>query len=391
MRILLLDQFSELGGAQRMALSTLDAIHAAGGEAFAALPGDGPLFREIERIGIETAQLCCGPFSLGGKSMADVARFARQLPGLVRQIKTLSKRFRPNLAFINGPRLLPAVALADLGIPTLFHSHSYLPAGITRHTSGHSLRTLDATVIGCCRFVVEPWRAYAPSGRVGVVFNGVAGPVTWTHRRRSPVPRIGCIGRISPEKGQLEFLRAATAIHQELPTSRFVIYGAPMFSPDSHAYAERVRAAAHHLPVEFPGWVSDVSAALTNLDLLLVPSIGPEATTRVVPEAFAAGVPVVAFRTGGIPEVIDDGRTGFLVANAEEMAQQAISLLSDDLAWSRVSRAARKSWDTQFRIERFQEEILRAIENAVNGTPISTRNKPAETTAITAAPPMTRP
>ena len=47
--------------------------------------------------------------------------------------------------------------------------------------------------------------------------------------------------------------------------------------------------------MEFAGWVADIYAALAEIDVLVVPSVGPEATTRVILEAFAAGVPVIAF------------------------------------------------------------------------------------------------
>ena len=92
-----------------------------------------------------------------------------------------------------------------------------------------------------------------------------------------------------------------------------MIYGAPLFGESAVArYAAQVRTDAEGLPVEFAGWVDDIYACMAQLDLLLVPSAGHEATTRVILEAFAAGLPVIAFASGGIPEVVDDGVTGLL-------------------------------------------------------------------------------
>jgi glycosyltransferase involved in cell wall biosynthesis len=387
MRVLFLDQFSELGGGQRVLLSVLAAMSRAGWDALVGLPGDGPLFREIEQIGFVTARLDWGPFSLGGKSIADAARFAGQLPRLVSQIRKLAQRFGPDLVYINGPRLLPAVALARLRVPALFHAHSYLPPGMSRRIAGYAIRDLQAMVVACCRFSAEPWAA-----PLAGVFNGVAGPPAPVYRRNPGAPRIGCIGRISPEKGQLEFLQVAAAIHRKLPQTRFVIYGAAMFSPSAVKYADRVRTAARNLPVEFPGWAADVNTAFSSLDLLLVPSAGHEATTRVIPEAFAAGVPVIACRSGGIPEVVDDGRTGFLVANAAEMAECAVTLLSGDPSrLVAVSLAARESWQEHFTIERFQGQILRTMATAAEGAPTSMRSRPAAEAATRAAPPITTP
>ena len=78
--------------------------------------------------------------------------------------------------------------------------------------------------------------------------------------------------------------------------------------------------------MEFAGWVDDIYACMAQLDLLLVPSAGHEATTRVILEAFAAGLPVIAFASGGIPEVVEDGVTGLLANTAEHMARLAIDL-----------------------------------------------------------------
>jgi glycosyltransferase involved in cell wall biosynthesis len=168
---------------------------------------------------------------------------------------------------------------------------------------------------------------------------------------------VGCIGRIAPEKGQLEFIEVARRVHARRADATFVIYGAPLFSGGD--YEGEVRAAAAGLPVEFAGWISDVYAALASIDVLLVPSFAEEATTRVILEAFAAGVPVVAFPSGGIPEVVEHGVNGWLAQNVEEMAEAALSMET-----KRFGAAAHESWRRRFTLDRYQREIAACIERA---------------------------
>src|SRR5262249_23143821 len=144
---------------------------------------------------------------------------------------------------------------------------------------------------------------FVGNDRITVIYNGVAGPKEFARRPPHSPPRVGCIGRIAAEKGQLEFVENAAVGHRALPPCRFLVRGAGLLrSPD---YEARGRDAAAELPVEFPGWTDDVYAAMQSLDLLLVPSTKVEATTRVILEAFAAGLPVIAFGVGGIPEVVE--------------------------------------------------------------------------------------
>jgi len=100
-----------------------------------------------------------------------------------------------------------------------------------------------------------------------------------------------------------------------------------------------------------------------------VPSAGHEATTRVILEAYASGVPVIAFRSGGIPEVVEDGRNGWLAGSAEEMARLAIELLSGDPEkLTAASLAARESWRQRFTIGRYREQLLAAMERAAGAS-----------------------
>jgi glycosyltransferase involved in cell wall biosynthesis len=359
-KILVLDQFSQLGGAQACLLTGLEAMRAAGWPVTIGLPGNGLLFCRARELRCATFAINCGPLGLGNKSLADAARFLIQTPRLAREIRSHAQYFGPDLVYVNGPRLLPAVALAALRVPVLFHAHSYLPRGIPRTLAAEALRRLGASVVGCCRFVADIWKP-AAAGRISVIYNGVAGPTKDVATRDSPQPKIGCIGRISPEKGQLEFVAAAAAIHRARPDAHFAVYGAPMFSGDT-GYRDRVRAAAGSVPIEFPGWMPDVYQALAELDLLLVPSGPAEATTRVILEAFAAGVPVIAFASGGIPEVIEHGRTGLLVNSVDEMAASTISLLCGDTARRcSIARRAREEWQARFTSGRYQSQVLTAV------------------------------
>ena len=366
MRILFLDQFSDPGGAQQVLLELLPAIRRRGWEALVGMPGEGDLFRRVRSLGFEACPVTCGPYRSGKKSPVDTIRLMAQLPRLALEIRDLAQRIRPDLVYINGPRLLPAATLAALRAPVLFHSHSYVLPGAARQLAGAALRDLRASIVGSCRFVAGLWRGFVPAPRISVIYNGVQAPAGGLRRRLARGYSVGCIGRISPEKGQREFVAAAAAIFGALPNTRFVIYGAPLFAdPEAVRYHEEVRAAAAGLPIEFAGWVDDVGAALSSLDLLLAPSFPYEATPRVIMEAFAADVPVMAFPSGGIPELIDHDRTGFLAASAGEMARRVIELLTDDRdRLVAVSGAAGEVGRTRFNIQRFHREVLDAIESA---------------------------
>ncbi len=359
MRLLLLDQFSDPGGAQQVLLEFLPAIRERGWEALIGMPGDGELFPRIAAMGFETARIDCGPFRSGKKSSADLARFLGGSPRLARQIHALANRFRADLVYINGPRLLPAASIASLRMPVLFHAHSYLPPGAVRRLTGMALRRLNARVVASCRFVADSWRGYVAADRLSVIYNGVRTPSRQV-KRISTTPTIACIGRISAEKGQHEFVAAAGLIHRELPDCRFTIYGAPLFGDAAaQQYEIALRQAAAGLPIDFAGWTPDIDSALANIDLLLVPSTAHEATTRVILEAFAAGVPVIAFRSGGIPEVIEHGVNGMLADSTEEMARLTIELLRADR--TAMSQAARESWRARFTLSHYHSQILNAL------------------------------
>jgi glycosyltransferase involved in cell wall biosynthesis len=372
MNILCLDQFSELGGAQRCLLELLPAFAERGWSAHLAAPGNGELFTQAAALHATTDRIQCGPYSSGRKSLADMARFARDAPRLALEISVFVRRYDTDLIYVNGPRLMPAVALsARHGPPVLFHSHSFLN-GYARRLAGRSLSMARAALVASCRFVALPLLPYCGDRGMRVVYNGVRQMASRARTALDPEAefRIGVIGRISPEKGQADFLRAARMLHQALPHCRFVICGAPLFSdPAAMLYRAELEALSKGLPVEFAGWQEDVDGVLASLDLLVVPSAPVDATPRVILEAFAGGVPVLAFASGGIPEIVEHDVTGFLV---EERSPRALAsaihgLLGEPCLMREVAERALAKARGELSLARYQEEMLAAMEAARRG------------------------
>ena len=192
MNILLLDQFSEPGGAQLNLLDTLGAIRRRGWKALVGLPGNGEMFERVRALGFEVERIRLGPYESGRKSAGDMVKFALDTAPLARQIRRMARALNADLVYINGPRALPAAALARLGIPALFHTHSYLPEGPVRKLARWSLVRMNAAVVGCCEFVASPWERTVGAARLSVIYNGVAGPASF----RTPGARRGSARRV---------------------------------------------------------------------------------------------------------------------------------------------------------------------------------------------------
>ncbi|MGH9559449.1 MAG: glycosyltransferase family 4 protein [Bryobacteraceae bacterium] len=347
MKILFLEQFSEMGGGQRNLADLLPAYVERGWKAVVAAPGDGPLFDVARAMGAETRKIEVGRYSNGQKTMADRARFlfdtARLRSWIVRQ--------DCDAINVGGARLLPAAALAAGGRPVIFQALHYFKEPRAVRVSAWALRRAKATVMANSRHVA---RQFANHRDVHVIYQGVQ-EIPFKPRDFRGVWRIGLIGRIAPMKGQTDFLRAAASIDN----AKFVVCGAPMFCPRS--YANEVHRLAEGLPVEFLGWREDVAAVLGELDLLVVPSTAAEATTRVILEAFSAGVPVVAYSAGGIPEIVRDGENGFLVSecNPAALARKISALMRLDPR--PIAEQARRDWEQYYTVARYRREMADAI------------------------------
>jgi glycosyltransferase involved in cell wall biosynthesis len=276
------------------------------------------------------------------KSLADMARFGVQLPRQAAAISRVVKREDINLLYVNGPRLAPAAVWGRQGRPVIFHAHSIVTQPLAARLAGRALRAPDLTVLASSRFVAQWLGPLAPNSSVRVIYNGVAGfGVRPGPRER--YARIAVLGRIAPEKGQLAFARAARIAAQRDPDLRFYIGGAPMFAGEDYLNAVRAEAGP---AVIFTGWTDDIGGFLKQVDLLVVPSDSVDTNPRVIPEAYAAGVPVLAFDGGGIRELIEHGVTGLLVEQhtPEALADAILDAVADPQRLNALAESGYARW-----------------------------------------------
>jgi len=358
MNILFADQFGELGGAQQCLLDLLPAVKARGWAAYAAVPR-GELATRLAAAGVPVEPLEIGAYPPGRKSLGDAIRFAWTLPRMARQLRRSIDAHRIDLLYVNGPRLLPAASLTG-DLPMVFHAHSYLPAGVSRQVALAALRMRRYFVIAVSRYVAG-YLYVVPAERIAVVPNGVAD--ARRAPRRGNTPHIGIIGRIAPEKGQLDFIEAARLLPREW---KFTICGtSALGSPELE---EAVCRQAVDLPVDFPGWQEDIPGVLSKLDLLAVPSATHEGLGRVVLEAFSAGVPVVAYPSGGIPELVQDGETGFLVnpQTPAALAETLRTVMANEEWRHSVAHKARLLWASAYTLEHYRDGVAQIMTRAAS-------------------------
>lgn len=127
---------------------------------------------------------------------------------------------------------------------------------------------------------------------------------------------VGLVSRLEPIKGPRYFIEAAAAIHRTHEDVVFVVVGEGSLRAQLQAQAD---AAGMRACVHFLHWRDDARQIIACLDVLVQPSLN-EAVGCVLIEAQALGVPVVASRVGGIPEIIEDGITGVLVESQDTAA-----------------------------------------------------------------------
>jgi glycosyltransferase involved in cell wall biosynthesis len=186
-------------------------------------------------------------------------------------------------------------------------------------------------------------------------------------------PVVGYVSNLLPPKGHLTFLRAASSILEQRPDAKFVLLGN---QPAKHReyVADLIRQASAlglshergNLIVRDPG--RGVAHLAPAFDIFLMTAEKrSEGVPTVILEALAMGLPVVATRVAGVPDIVEHGTNGLLAPprDHEGLAREVVSLLDDDDRRARFGRAARRTAETKLTLQRCLETHLGALGGAI--------------------------
>jgi glycosyltransferase involved in cell wall biosynthesis len=175
---------------------------------------------------------------------------------------------------------------------------------------------------------------------------------------------VGIVARLVPIKNHRLFFQAAQVVAEAVPQVRFLVVGDGEQREELEAYAGEMGLEGRIL---FTGWRRDLSRLYADLDVVALTSIN-EGTPVSLIEAMAAGVPVVATAVGGVPDVVADGETGYLVEDGDVngLAEAIIELLRSPEKAREMGMAGRKAVYPKFtsqtliaNVEGLYDELLR--------------------------------
>lgn len=382
MKILFYNHTGKVSGAEKMLLMTLEKMDRSHFEPIVMCPEEASLSREVQKLGVRTENIP----TLDARFTIRVDLLIKYLWSFIQVIRCLRlsvSRTNPDLLHANSIRagLVASAATFKLGTRVVWHLHDLLP----RHPISTAIRLFafafaKARMIAVSQAVADNFagKFFSLRNRTVVILNGI------DVERFSPTPEtrertrrelnldesefvIGTVGLLTPRKGQLELINSFAQVLDRVPNAKLLVVGSPVFNKDQQ-YADLLKRTARELGVDgrvsFVGPRDDMPAVMQSFDLLVANS-SVEPFGLVIVEAMAAGVPVLASMSGGIPEVVQCGRSGWLIefGNRQMLSEAIVKLAQSTVIRQKLAEEGRRR-ATTFTSERYMTELQSFYENS---------------------------
>jgi glycosyltransferase involved in cell wall biosynthesis len=390
-RVLFVDHTAQLGGGEIALRNLARALDPSRVSTKILLFANGPL---VEQLGEGNHSVHVLPLStrisqtrkdaVGWKSLLKLGDLVTSLLFVFR-LARLIRNLKVDVVHTNSLKahVLGGIAARLVGVPVIWHlrdriAPDYLPRSAVQLVR-FLARFLPHFVIANSRATLEtisPQHSQnsSSSHRFKVIHDGCLLPSGREASDPDGPLSIGMVGRISPWKGQHVFVKAAAIVRDIYPEASFEIIGAPLFSET--AYEQELRTLASSFQLEgnlrFTGFINDIGSTFERLQIVVHASIIGEPFGQVIIEGMAAGKPVIATQSGGIPEIVEDGATGLLIPPKDEhaLARAMIFLLRNPERAAQMGLQGRERVKNLFTIERHARaveqvyvELLRSRHN----------------------------
>jgi glycosyltransferase involved in cell wall biosynthesis len=375
MKILLLHSSSDVYGASKIFLGTVQLLKKRNHDVWVVLSEDGPLVKKLASAGATVLMVRLGilrrkyfnPLGIINR-IATLLRAQKQLQELIRKEKI-------ELVYSNTTGVLAgAFAARNCGVRHIWHVHEIIENPFwLKQLLGHLMNRYAVGIIAVSEAVKQSWESVLPAERITVIQNGIDySPYlehehTLTKELQLPTAAIviGMVGRVHYWKGQSYFLKIAGQLHQKHPSLHFLLAG-DAYPGYEYLYQEmqtqietlQLSDVVHNL-----GFREDIPAVMQTIDLLLLPSQQPDPFPTVILEAMASAKPVIATQFGGAVEMIDAGITGDLMpADQVDTAVSVIESWLDKNRLQAAGEAGRKRVLEKFSLEAWEHKMINYLE-----------------------------
>jgi glycosyltransferase involved in cell wall biosynthesis len=325
MNILMLHGSSDLYGASKVFLQTIDVLLSRHHKLIVCLSEPGPLSEEIQKRDVALVFMRLGILRRKYFTPAGIINRALVLIGAIIRLLRLSKQESVDLVYSNTSAVLAGAFMSWLArVPHIWHIHETIdkPAFFAKLLS-LAVHYLSDTTIMVSQSVKNHWNSLYrnDTSRICVIYNGIeTSPYARCNgqkvRKEIGVQEntvlIGMIARVHYWKGQIYFLNVAGEISKKFSNVQFLMAG-DAFPGYEYLYDEISQTISqlgltnivHNL-----GYRSNVAEVMTAFDIFVLPSILPDPLPTTVLEAMASEKPVVATAHGGALEMVVNGKTG---------------------------------------------------------------------------------
>ena len=323
MKVLLVSHGAGPYGAERILLELARRLPTRGHQVVAAFPHEGPAVAMARALqGVEVRLWDTGRLP---RNVGEALRYFARAPGTVLRTRRLIAEEAPDVVWVNSMyNAWSALGAKLAGAPTVWQLHERsLPgppgwalAAVAGATAGQALVVSEFVAGGFRRF---PWLAE----KVEILHNPLLHePAPGRAPDRAAPFTAGYVGQLEPRKRVTDLVRALS----RLPDVQGVLVG------DGKGRArveDEVRRSGMGDRVELMGYRDDVPAQMDRFHCLVMPSVN-EPFGLAVLEAMARGIPVIAARSGALPELLGDAGLFHHPRDPEDLARQIARLRDDD-------------------------------------------------------------
>lgn len=344
------------------------------------------LGKHLEKFGFQAQFACLKPgkfleyCGLPRDRVRELPMRSRLDIAVVRSLIAQVKEQNIELLHAHTPRtaLVATLVSQRTGVPWVYHIHSPTARDSTRGLINRVNDVVERLAISSCNLMITVSRSLrremlargVKKDRLVAIPNGVGAiePIDPQERLTQDEWRLGMVALMRPRKGVEVALDAMARLKQAGKRVKLELIGGFESTDYQEQILSLIAESGVEDIVEWTGFTSDVASAIRRLDALVLPSLFGEGMPMVVLEALSAGVPVVATRVEGTPEVVRHGIEGLLAdpRNAQDLAAKIHELTSDRHVWLSMCRSAVARHRSRYSDVEMARRVARAYRRVIS-------------------------